>query len=66
MRNSLPNYKKMKTPPFKREFSFYRVMKYPCLALSITSVFCSSLMASPGMAQRLDKSRINISISKGQ
>lgn len=67
MRNSLPTYyKKMKTPPFKREFSFYRIMKYPCLAFSITSVFCSSLMASPGMAQRLDKSRIDIKISKGQ
>ncbi len=67
MRNSLPNhYKKMKTPAFKREFSFYRIMKYPCIAFSITSVFCSSLMASPGMAQRLDKSSVNINISKGE
>ncbi|MGE8381865.1 MAG: carboxypeptidase-like regulatory domain-containing protein, partial [Sphingobacterium sp.] len=67
MRNSLPNYyKKMKTPPLKRELSFYRILKYPCLTFSITSIFCSSLMASPGMAQRLDKSRINIKISKGQ
>jgi TonB-linked SusC/RagA family outer membrane protein len=67
MRNSLPNYyKKMKTPAFKREFSFYRIMKYPCIAFSITSVFCSSLMASPSMAQRLDKSSVNIKISKGE
>lgn len=67
MRNSLPNYyKKMKTPPLKRELSFYRILKYPCLTFSITSIFCSSLMASPGMAQKLDRSRINIKISKGQ
>lgn len=67
MRNSLPNYhKKMKTPAFKRAFSFYRIMKYPCIAFSITSVFCSSLMASPSLAQRLDKSSVNINISKGE
>lgn len=66
MHHSLPHYKKMKTPPFKSTRSFNRIIKYPCLAFSMTSVFCSSLMASPGMAQRLDNSRINIKINKGQ
>lgn len=55
----------MKTTSAKRIQPLIRIMKYSCLTFSIVCILCSSLIASPGMAQRLEQSRINIQISKG-
>lgn len=55
----------MKTTSSKRTQALFQIMKYSCLTLSILCIFCSSLLASAGMAQRLEKSKINIKISKG-
>ena len=55
----------MKTTSSKRTLSPYRIMKYSCLTFSIICIFCSSLLASSGMAQRLAKSKVSIKISKG-
>jgi len=56
----------MKTTSSRRTLSLYQIMKYSCLTFSIICIFCSSLLASPGMAQRLAKSKVNIKISKGR
>ena len=56
----------MKTTSPKRTLSLYRIMKYSCLTFSILCIFCSSLLASSGMAQRLEKSNVNIKINKGR
>ena len=56
----------MKTTSPKRTLAFYRIMKYSCLTFSILCIFCSSLLASAGMAQRLAQSSVNIKISKGR
>lgn len=56
----------MKTTSLKRTQSLFQIMKYSCLTFSILCIFCSSLFASAGMAQRLENSRISIKISKGR
>lgn len=56
----------MKTTSSKRTQSHYWIMKYSFITFSIICIFCSSLLASPGMAQRLATSKVNIKISKGR
>ncbi len=56
----------MKTTSAKRTSHLYRIMKYSCLTFSIICIFCSSLLASAGMAQRLEKSSVTIKINKGR
>jgi TonB-linked SusC/RagA family outer membrane protein len=55
----------MKTTSAKRTQALFQIMKYSCLTLSLLCIFCSSIFASAGMAQRLEKSKISIKISKG-
>ncbi|WP_231582663.1 TonB-dependent receptor [Pedobacter sp. BMA] len=56
----------MKTTSVKRTESLDHIMKYSCITFSILCIFCSSLFASAGMAQRLEKSKINIQINRGR
>ena len=56
----------MITSSIKRSTALYKVMKYSILTFSVLCAFCVSLMASPTMAQKLEKSTITISIVKGQ
>ncbi|WP_443946800.1 SusC/RagA family TonB-linked outer membrane protein [Pedobacter sp. AW1-32] len=41
-------------------------MKYSCLTFAIVCIFCTSLLASSTMAQRLEKSTVSIKINRGQ
>jgi len=56
----------MKTTSAQRTSHLYRIMKYSCLTFSIICIFCSSLLASAGMAQRLEKSSVTLKINKGR
>ncbi len=56
----------MKTTSYKRTPALYKMMKYACLTFSILCVFCSTLLASAGMAQKLEKSSVSIKINKGR
>lgn len=55
----------MKTTSYKRIQPLIRIMKYSCLTFSIVCILYSSLLASPGMAQRLEQSKIDIHIYRG-
>jgi TonB-linked SusC/RagA family outer membrane protein len=55
----------MKTTSAKRTQALFQIMKYSSLTLSALCIFCSSIFASAGMAQRLEKSKISIKINKG-
>lgn len=55
----------MRTTSLKRTLALFKIMKYSCLTFSILCIFCSSIFASAGMAQRLENSRISINITKG-
>lgn len=54
----------MKQSSYKRSTALYEAMKYSFLTFSILCTFFGSLIASPGMAQKLDKSRVSLKISK--
>ncbi len=56
----------MKTSSIKRSTALYKAMKYSILTFSVLCTFCAALLASPTMAQKLEKSTVTISISKGQ
>jgi TonB-linked SusC/RagA family outer membrane protein len=56
----------MKTPSVKRSPALYKAMKYSMLTLSVLLICCASIIASPIMAQKLDKSTFTIKISAGQ
>jgi len=56
----------MKTPSIKRSQALYKAMKYSLLTFSVILTFCTALIASPGMAQRLAQSTVTIKITKGQ
>lgn len=56
----------MKTTSHKRTQALFKIMKYSCLTFSILCFFCSSLLASAGMAQKLEKSTVSIKINKGR
>lgn len=56
----------MNTSSSRRTPSYYGIMKHSCITFSMICIFCSSLIASPGMAQRLAGSKINIKINKGR
>ena len=55
----------MRTTSLKRTLALFKIMKYSCLTFSILCIFCSSIFASAGMAQRLENNRISINITKG-
>lgn len=54
----------MKQSSYKRSTALYKAMKYSFLTFSILCTFFGTLIASPGMAQKLDKSRVSLKISK--
>ncbi|MGM9477441.1 SusC/RagA family TonB-linked outer membrane protein [Pedobacter sp. GSP4] len=56
----------MKTISAKRTPALYKIMKYACLTFSVLCIFCSSILASAGMAQRLEKTTVSITINKGR
>ncbi len=56
----------MKTTSEKRTSSLYKIMKYSCLTFAVICIFCSSMLAFPTMAQKLEKSTVSIKISKGR
>lgn len=56
----------MKTTSHKRTPALYKIMKYSCLTFSILCIFCSSILASAGMAQKLEKTTVSITINKGR
>ena len=56
----------MRTTSPKRTQGLFQIMKYSCLTFSILCIFCSSIFASAGMAQRLENSKISIKINKGR
>ncbi|MCX2492934.1 TonB-dependent receptor [Pedobacter sp. PF22-3] len=41
-------------------------MKYSCLTFTILCIFCSSIIASAGMAQKLEKTTVSLTINKGR
>lgn len=56
----------MKTTSPKRKTALYKIMKYSCLTFTILCIFCSSILASAGMAQKLENTTVNITINKGR
>ncbi|SER25569.1 TonB-linked outer membrane protein, SusC/RagA family [Pedobacter rhizosphaerae] len=66
MKKPIQINKKMKTTSKERKLSLQNIMKYSCLTFAILCIFCSSLLASPIMAQGLANRKINIQINKGQ
>jgi len=56
----------MKTTSHKRTPALYKIMKYLCLTFTILCIFCSSILASAGMAQKLEKTTVSITINKGR
>jgi TonB-dependent starch-binding outer membrane protein SusC len=56
----------MKTTSAKRTPALYKIMKYSCLTFTILCIFCSSILASAGMAQKLEKTTVSITINKGR
>lgn len=54
----------MKQSSYERSTALYTAMKYSFLTFSILSTFCGALLASPGMAQKLDRSRVSLHLSK--
>ena len=56
----------MKTTSAKRTQALHKIMKYSCLTFTILCIFCSSMLASSGMAQKLEKTTVNITINKGR
>jgi len=56
----------MKPTSAKRTSALYKIMKYSCLTFSILCIFCSSILASAGMAQKLEKTTVSITLNKGR
>lgn len=56
----------MKQSSYKRLPALYKAMKYSLLTFSILCTFCGALLASPTMAQKLEKSTVNLKLSKGR
>lgn len=56
----------MKPTSAKRTSALYKIMKYSCLTFSILCIFCSSILASASMAQKLEKTTVSITINKGR
>jgi TonB-linked SusC/RagA family outer membrane protein len=56
----------MKTTSTKRTPALYKIMKYACLTFTVLCIFCSSILASAGMAQKLEKTTVSITINKGR
>ncbi|MET4544604.1 TonB-linked SusC/RagA family outer membrane protein [Pedobacter africanus] len=54
----------MKQSSYKRSAALYKAMKYSLLTFSILCTFCGAMLASPGMAQKLDRSRISLKVTK--
>jgi TonB-linked SusC/RagA family outer membrane protein len=54
----------MKQSSNKRSTALYKAMKYSFLTFSVLCTFFGTLIASPGMAQKLDKSRVSLKVSK--
>lgn len=54
----------MKQSSYKRSTALYKAMKYSFLTFSILCTICGTLLASPGMAQRLEKSRVSLKVTK--
>lgn len=54
----------MKQSSNKRSTALYTAMKYSILTFSVISTFCGALLASPGKAQKLEKSRVSLHLSK--
>jgi len=56
----------MKTTSAKRTPALLKIMKYSCLTFTILCIFCSSILASAGMAQKLEKTTVSLTINKGR
>ena len=56
----------MKKSSNKRLPALYKAMKYSLLTFSILCTFCGALLASPTMAQKLEKSTVTLNAKKGQ
>ncbi|SMD04012.1 SusC/RagA family TonB-linked outer membrane protein [Pedobacter nyackensis] len=56
----------MKQSSYERSAALYKAMKYSFLTFSILCTLCGALVASPGMAQKLEKSSVSLKVTKGR